>query len=162
MLKLYNRYPLIIDPSGQATEFVLNEYKNKKILIIGGAGGVGSVAIQLARFVGLEVVTTASRPESKSWVKQLGAQLVLDGRNTLKQELEKEGLLSGIDYVLNTSDVLQYWDVSIEALKPFGQFCAINPPTEKMDISGMLRKSLSFHFELMFTKTRFQMRIFRN
>jgi NADPH2:quinone reductase len=128
----------------------------KKILIIGGAGGVGSIAIQLAKLSGLEVVATASRDESIRWTRTMGADFILTSRDNLKQELLDKGIGPEFDYILNTVDTDAYWQQSAELTKPFGQICSIVPPKNPVDLSILMQKSISFHFELMFTKSTFE------
>ena len=126
----------------------------KSILIIGGAGGVGSVTIQLAKkLLGLQVIATASRPESVEWCKNLGADVVVNHRN-LEQELNANGYTE-LDFIVDFVDLNQYWDAIVKLIKPQGQIGAISDAKAPVDLRPLKRKSLSFHWELMFTRPMF-------
>ncbi len=84
--------------------------KGRTLLIIGGAGGVGSMAIQLGKIAGLSVLATASRPESIAWVRQLGADEVLNHRQPLRPQIEVSGSRQ-VDFIFNCADTDGYWDV---------------------------------------------------
>ncbi|MBV7530682.1 zinc-binding alcohol dehydrogenase family protein [Chitinophaga sp. sic0106] len=127
----------------------------KSVLIIGGAGGVGSVAIQLAKkLLNLKVIATASRPDTIAWCQQLGADLVVNHRQ-LEQELNANGYTE-IDFILDFVDLSQYWDTIIKLLKPQGQIGSISDPKEPVDLRPLKRKSGSFHWELMFTRPMYK------
>jgi NADPH2:quinone reductase len=125
-----------------------------KVLIIGGAGGVGSVAIQLLRAKSkAQVITTASRPDTVEWVKKMGADIVIDYKNNLKVELDKNKL-GEVDIVFGTIHSEQYLKVIPTILRPFGHFILIDDP-ESLNIKDFKSKALSVHWELMFTKSLF-------
>jgi NADPH2:quinone reductase len=127
----------------------------KTVLIIGGAGGVGSVAIQLAKkLFGLKVIATASRPESIQWCKDLGADVVVNHKNLVK-EVNDAGF-SEVDFILDFVDVNQYWDSFIQLIKPQGKIGSISDPSEAVNLRQLKGKSVSFHWELMFTRAMFQ------
>jgi len=129
--------------------------KGKTILIIGGAGGVGSVAIQLAKKVaGLTVIATASRPESVEWCKQHGADFVVNHKN-LVEEVRKAGFQQ-VDFIVDFVDVNQYWNAIVELIKPQGHVGSISDPKENVNLRDLKGKSASFHWELMFTRSMFQ------
>ncbi|HEX2334406.1 MAG TPA: zinc-binding alcohol dehydrogenase family protein, partial [Burkholderiales bacterium] len=97
----------------------------KRILIISGAGGVGSIGIQLAKIAGLRVIATASRPESIAWVKELGADHVIDHRKPLPPQIADLGH-KDVDYIANFSGELDaYWDAMAELVAPQGALVAI-------------------------------------
>jgi zinc-binding alcohol dehydrogenase family protein len=127
-----------------------------RLLITGGAGGVGSIMIQLARtLTSATVITTASRPETIEWVKSLGADLVLNHRSALADELAQQGL----DYVthvasLNQTD--QHFSELVKMLKPQGKLALIDSPGKPLDIVSMKQKSLSLHWEFMYTRSLFE------
>jgi NADPH:quinone reductase len=121
------------------------------LLVIAGAGGVGSMAIQIGRKLGLEVIATASRPESIKWCRELGAQKIVDHRKPLK-----DGLQGEVDYVLICSDIDQYWTQLIDVVKPQGSICSIVRNEKPADIMAIQRKSLRFAWEGMFTRSGFQ------
>ncbi|KDN55689.1 zinc-binding alcohol dehydrogenase family protein [Flavobacterium seoulense] len=129
--------------------------KGKTILIIGGAGGVGSIAIQLAKKVAnLTVIATASRPESTEWCKQQGADFVVKHKNLI-DEVRAIGFQQ-VDYIVDFVDVNQYWSAFVELIKPQGHIGSISDPVESVNIRQLKGKSVSFHWELMFTRSMFQ------
>ena len=125
------------------------------ILIINGAGGVGSILTQIARrLTGLTVVATASRPETIAWVKQMGAHYVVDHRKPLDEELRRIGI-PHVKYVAGLTSTDRHQEAILEILKPRGALAMIDDP-ESFDVVKFKRKSLSVHWELMFTPTLFQ------
>jgi zinc-binding alcohol dehydrogenase family protein len=125
------------------------------ILIINGAGGVGSVLTQIARrLTGLTVIATASRPETIDWVKQMGAHHAVDHRKPLDEELRRIGI-PHVKYVAGLTATDRHQDAILEILKPRGALAMIDDP-EIFDVVKFKRKSLSVHWELMFTPTLFQ------
>ncbi|MBY3064558.1 zinc-binding alcohol dehydrogenase family protein [Rhizobium laguerreae] len=126
--------------------------RNDAILIVNGAGGVGSILTQLARrLTGLTVIATASRPETIAWVKELGAHHVIDHHKPLDQGLKELGI-PNVRYVAGLTATDKHQNAIIEALKPHGALAMIDDP-ETFDIVPFKRKSLSVHWELMFTPT---------
>ncbi len=129
----------------------------RTLLIIGGAGGVGSIAIQIAKHVaGLTVIATASRPHSAAWCRQQGADAVLNHREPLPAELSAAGF-STVDYILCTNSVEQYVSSMAEIIAPQGKICTIVGTKDNAPIAMNLfmRKSVGFYFELMFTRPLF-------
>jgi NADPH:quinone reductase len=125
------------------------------ILIIGGAGGVGSMAIQLARqLTDLTIIATASRPETRAWVQSLGAHHVLDHSKPLAQEMTAQGLAAP-SFVFCTTQTDQHLAAIVELIAPQGRLCVIDDPAT-LDIMPFKRKSISVHWELMFTRSLFQ------
>ena len=133
----------------------LKVQSGKSILIIGGAGGVGSIGIQLAKSAGLTVVATASRPESIAWVKQLGADQVLDHRRDLPQQLQALGR-KHVDYVACFTDLDRYWAPMGEMIAPQGGIVAIVGTPTPLPMDAIRLKSAALCWELMFTRSRFQ------
>jgi zinc-binding alcohol dehydrogenase family protein len=130
--------------------------RGARILIIGGAGGVGSIGIQLARVAGLTVVATASRPETREWTKKLGAQHVLDHRQALKPQAEAIGMKQ-FEYIANFSgDLDQHWPAMGELIAPQGYAVAIVGNQKPLALDALRMKSASFCWEFMFTRPRFQ------
>lgn len=126
------------------------------ILIIGGAGGVGSIAIQLAReLTDLTVIATASRPETQAWIQDLGAHHVIDHSQPLAPQVEALGLGSPA-FVFSTTQTEQHLADILELIAPQGRFCLIDDPKDPMDLRPFKRKALSIHWELMFTRSLFQ------
>ncbi len=129
--------------------------KGKSILIIAGAGGMGSIAIQMAKkLLGLTVIATASRPDTIEWCKKMGADYVVDHRELLP-EMEKIGFPQ-VDFILDFFNVNQYWDAFVQLIKPQGQIGSISDPAEPVNLRQLKSKSVSFHWELMFTRSMFQ------
>jgi zinc-binding alcohol dehydrogenase family protein len=127
----------------------------KSLLIIGGAGGVGSIAIQLAKLSGLTVIATASRPETRDWVVSLGADHVVDHRQPLGPQLIAIGHAQ-VDFIANFNQTDAYWDVMAEVIRPFGHMVCIVENTRPMELGLLKSKSVSFHWEFMFTRAMYQ------
>lgn len=129
--------------------------QGKSLLVIGAAGGVGSVLVQLAKQkTQLKVIGTASRTETNDWVKALGADLVLDHKKPMAEQLKELGQPE-VDYVISLTHTAQHFNDILELIKPQGKLALIDDP-EPIDIRPMKRKSLSLHWELMFTRSLFQ------
>ncbi|MEO1292558.1 MAG: zinc-binding alcohol dehydrogenase family protein [Pseudomonadota bacterium] len=124
------------------------------VLIIGGAGGVGSIAIQLLRaLTDLTVVATASRPETQAWVRDLGAHHVVDHSQPLPPQIEAFGIgQPGFVFSTNRTDL--YGHASAELMAPQGRFGLIDDPAS-FDIAPFKQKSLSVHWEFMYTRSLF-------
>ena len=128
--------------------------KGKTVLILAGAGGVGSIAIQLAKQVGnLTVIATASRPETANWCKKLGADFVVN-HYELKAELEKIGH-NQVDYILDFVDLEGYWETVAEIIKPQGHIVSITGSSQPLDLNILKAKSITFSWELMYTRSMF-------
>jgi NADPH2:quinone reductase len=128
----------------------------KTLLVIGGAGGVGSIAIQLAAVVGrLRVLATASRHQSQAWCRQLGAALVLDHRNDLVAQLAAHGI-GAVDYILCLSDTDGYFPTMARLIKPLGHICALVESACALPMNELRAKSASFSWEGMFTRSLYQ------
>ncbi|MNJ99238.1 Zinc-type alcohol dehydrogenase-like protein [compost metagenome] len=124
------------------------------ILIIGAAGGVGSILLQLARqLTGLTVIGTASRPQTQQWVSELGAHHVIDHTKPLSQELKKIGI-DNVKYVASLNQTDQHFAEIVESLAPQGKLALIDDPAA-LDIRLLKRKSISLHWEFMFTRALF-------
>ncbi|HEX3574105.1 MAG TPA: zinc-binding alcohol dehydrogenase family protein [Rhodopila sp.] len=124
------------------------------ILIIGGAGGVSSIAIQLARqLTGLTVIATASRPETRSWVQDLGAHHVVDHAQPLAEQVAALGV-GEPGFVFSTTNTGQHLEEIARLIAPQGRFALIDDPAA-LDIIPFKRKSVSVHWELMFTRPMF-------
>ncbi|MEL6059536.1 zinc-binding alcohol dehydrogenase family protein [Methylobacterium sp. DCY52] len=126
------------------------------ILIVGGAGGVGSIAIQLARqLTDLTVIATASRPETARWCKDLGAHHVIDHAKPLAAEVAALGLPGALGFVFATTQTDAHLPQIVELLAPQGRLGPIDDP-ETLDVMPLKPKSLSLHWELMFTRSLFR------
>ncbi|WP_431858189.1 zinc-binding alcohol dehydrogenase family protein [Azospirillum sp.] len=124
------------------------------ILIVNGAGGVGSILTQIARrLTGLTVIATASRPETREWCLGMGAHHVIDHRTPLNEGLKAIGIPQ-VRYVAGLTATGRHQAAILEALAPQGALALIDDP-ETFDIVPFKRKSLSVHWELMFTRSLF-------
>ncbi len=122
------------------------------ILIIGGAGGVGSIAIQLARkLTDLTVIATASRPETRAWAAELGAHHVVDHSRPLAEQVAALGI-GAPAFVFSTTGTDRHLPEIVELIAPQGRFALIDDPAS-LDILPFKRKSVSTHWELMFTRS---------
>jgi NADPH:quinone reductase-like Zn-dependent oxidoreductase len=124
-------------------------------LILGGAGGVGSIAIQLARRAGLEVIATASRPESRAWCLDLGASHVVDHHQPLAPQLAALGY-GEVDAIANFSDTDAYWNVMAELIKPQGAIVCIVGNRSPLDLNVLKSKSVRLAWEFMFTRPQYR------
>ena len=132
----------------------IDQEQTGNILIIGGAGGVGSIAIQLLKAkTKLTVIATASREETKSWIKHLGADYVIDHTKDLNTQIESLSLEKPT-YVFSTNHTETYIEQIIELIAPQGKLGLIDDPSS-FDIMPFKRKSVSIHWELMFTRSMF-------
>ncbi|MEN2488220.1 zinc-binding alcohol dehydrogenase family protein [Flavobacterium sp. B11] len=129
--------------------------KGKSILIIGGAGGVGSIAIQLAKKIaGLTVIATASRPETIAWCKQQGADFVVDHKDLVSSV--RDAGFEYVDFILDFVDTNAYWDTMVELIKPQGHIASITGSSDPVALTKLKSKSVSFSWELMYTRSMFQ------
>jgi zinc-binding alcohol dehydrogenase family protein len=128
----------------------------KSILIIGGAGGVGSIAIQLAKKVaGLQVITTASRPETIQWVKELGADVVINHRQDLIPQMNAHQIPL-VDYILCNSSTDEYYQTMVQLIKPQGKICALVDAEKPLNLTLLKGKSATFVWESMFTRSTYK------
>jgi zinc-binding alcohol dehydrogenase family protein len=128
--------------------------KGKSVLVIGAAGGVGSMAIQLAKNAGLTVIGTASRSESINWVKSLGADCIINHYKPFLTQLNEKGLKE-VDYILCFNSIYAHWNNMADAIKPQGTICSIVDTDSKVDLNLMKSKSVGFIWEFMFTRSMF-------
>ncbi|SES01874.1 zinc-binding alcohol dehydrogenase family protein [Gracilibacillus ureilyticus] len=135
-------------------EFDENENEKKTILIIGGAGGVGSIAIQLAKLAGLTVIATASREESERWVKELGADSVINHHHSFLPQIQKFGF-SQVDYIFCLNNTDQHWESMGEVIAPQGKICSIVENRKPLDLNVLKSKSVTFVWEFMFTRSMY-------
>ena len=126
----------------------------KSLLIIGGAGGVGSMAIQLAAWAGFTVFATASRPETAGWCRQLGAGTILNHRNDLHEELTASGTET-VDAIFCTTQLEHHWAAMAQCIRPQGRACFIDDPENALDITLFKAKSVSLSWEFMYTRSMF-------
>lgn len=129
--------------------------RGKTILMIGGAGGVGSVAIQLAKWAGLIVITTASRPETRDWVIGLGADHVIDHRQPLPPQLAALGWKE-VDYIANFNNTDLYWQAMADLIRPQGHIVSVVENIKPVDLNLLKSKSATFSWEFMFARAMYQ------
>ncbi len=134
----------------------LNEKdKGKTILIIGGAGGVRSIAIQIAKKIaGLNVIVTASRPETQEWCRLQGADIIVNHKNII-DEVRNAGY-TYVDYILDFIDTNMYWDAMAELIKPQGHIVSITGSAAPVALNKLKTKSATFSWELMYTRSSFE------
>lgn len=130
------------------------QHQGKTILIIGAGGGVGSIGIQLAKLAGLKVIATASRPETRAWVTQLGADYVINHLHSLPEQVRALDM-QYVDYVAIFND-MQHWDAAVELIRPQGKIVSIDDTNLPMPMSGMKMKAASLHWEFMFARSMHQ------
>ena len=127
------------------------------LLVIGAAGGVGSILVQLARkLTGLTVIGTASRPETAQWVKDLGAHHVIDHSKPLSEELKRIGF-DGVDYIASLNQTDHHFEQIVASINPQGRLALIDDP-ELFDFRKLKMKSVSLHWEFMYTRSMFSTR----
>lgn len=127
----------------------------RSLLILGSAGGVGSMAIQLARRAGLRVIASASRPESQAWVRQLGAEAVVDHSQPLGPQLDALGLET-VEAIANFHDTDRYWELMAERIAPQGAIVALVSSRAPLDLNRLKSKSARFCWEYMFTRAQYR------
>lgn len=129
--------------------------QGQSLLIVGAAGGVGSILTQLAsQLTALKVIGTASRPQTQSWVRELGADLVIDHSQPLSEELKRAGHPQ-VTHVASLTETDQHFEQLVEALAPQGKLALIDDP-KALDVTKLKRKSLSLHWEFMYTRSLFE------
>ncbi|WP_282263862.1 zinc-binding alcohol dehydrogenase family protein [Stenotrophomonas sp. PS02301] len=144
---LFQRMPLHLED---------RRHRGQHLLIIGGAGGVGSMATQLARHAGFSVIATASREETRAWCMQMGADHVIDHRQPLAAQLQALGIAQ-VQVALNLADTDQYWEALGELLAPQGHVGLIVEPRGPLRIGDPYKaKCIGIHWEFMFARSRFQ------
>ena len=124
------------------------------LLVIGGAGGVGSILIQLARqLTGLTVIATASRPETQAWCIELGAHHVIDHTKPFPEQLSSIGF-SRVNLIASLTATDQHYPAVVDVLAPQGKFGLIDDPNS-LDARPLKQKAASLHWEFMFARSLF-------
>lgn len=132
-----------------------NDTNQKSILIIGGAGGVGSIACQLAsNLAGLTVIATASRPESVAWCKKMGADFIVNHHQLVDDMANLS--INNVDYILCCNDTDMHFDSMAELIAPQGHICSIVDNVQPLALNKLKAKSVSFSWEFMFTRAMFK------
>lgn len=128
--------------------------KGQSVLIIGAGGGVGSIAIQLAKAAGLMVIATASRPETTNWVRELGADHVVNHRKPMVEQVRALGL-QHVDHIAIFND-LRHWETAVELIRPQGGIVTIDDTNLPMPMEDLKMKAASLHWEFMFARAMHQ------
>jgi zinc-binding alcohol dehydrogenase family protein len=137
-----------------AWEATIDRGATGSVLVIAGAGGVGSIAIQLLKaLTSARVIATASRPETVAWCRELGANDVIDHKKSLEPQLEAIGVRE-VDFVFSTNRTAPLLPEITAILRPFGHLALIDDP-DGLEIGPLKRKSLTVSWEFMFTKSLF-------
>ena len=143
---LFERMPYTFDGGGAG----------KSLLVIAGAGGVGSIANQLAKLAGFTVIATASREDTIAWCREMGADHVIDHRQPLTPQLQALGF-DAIDAAINLADTDRYWEPLGELLAPQGHVGLIVEPAGALKIGDPYKaKCIGIHWEMMFARPRFR------
>ncbi|KHF24982.1 zinc-binding alcohol dehydrogenase family protein [Solemya velum gill symbiont] len=133
-----------------------NEAEQERLLIVGAAGGVGSIMVQLAaQLTDATVIGTASRPESEKWIMDLGADHVINHSKSFSEELKRIGV-NDVTHVACLNHTDQHFEPLVEIIAPQGKFALIDDPASMLDVIKLKLKSISLHWELMFTRSMFQ------
>ena len=128
--------------------------RGRSVLMIGGAGGLGSIAIQLARRAGLAVIATASRPETVAWCRSMGADHFIDHRQPLRSQLEAVGFRH-VDAIACFTGAEAYWAQMADVVAPQGRIGLVVGLRAPLDLELIKNKSASVHWEFMFTRAMF-------
>jgi NADPH2:quinone reductase len=145
---LFDRFRVPLEHPASADDRVL--------LILGGAGGVGSIAIQLARQLSrITIIATASRPESSAWCRKLGAHHVVNHLGDWPAEMKQLGYPEA-DYIACFNDTITHWERMAAAIRPQGLICSIVEAGQQFDLNLIRSKSAGFLWELMFTRPMYQ------
>ena len=127
---------------------------SETLLIIGAGGGVGSIGIQLAKLAGLTVIATASRSETSDWVRELGADHVVNHRADMVAQVRALGI-QHVDHIAIFND-MRHWATAVELIRPQGGIVTIDNTDQPMPMAGMKLKSASLHWEFMFARSMHQ------
>ena len=134
----------------------VNKSAEEFLLIVGGAGGVGSIAIQLAKqLTKLNVIATASRPETQEWCRKMGADHVIDHSKPIAGQVQAIAP-EGVRYTLALTRTEDHFDEIIEAMAPQSALALVENPGRPLDIIMLKPKSISLHWEFMFTRSRYE------
>lgn len=124
------------------------------LLVVGASGGVGSILIQYAKaLTNAVVIATASRPSTQKWVKELGADFVIDHSQSLVEQINALEI-GPVTHVASLTHTNSYIEAYVDVLKPMGKIALIDDP-ETLDVKKLKAKSISLHWEFMFTRSMF-------
>ena len=128
-------------------------------MVIGAAGGVGSILLQLAKAItGATIIATASRESSQAWVKKLGADHVIDHTKPLQPQIEsliEDKDMGQVTHIASLNGTESYFESYTELLAPFGKIAMIDDPSQPLDVMKLKPKSQSLHIEFMFARSMF-------
>lgn len=128
----------------------------RQLLILGGAGGVGSIATQLAKKIAkLNVTSSASRPESQEWCKELGADHIINHYLDIPEQVSNLGI-EYFDYILCFNDTDEHWQSMASVVAPQGKICSIVETAADVDLGALKSKSATFVWEFMFTRSMYE------
>ena len=145
---LFHRLPINPDTPAENT--------GKTLLIIGGAGGVGSMAIQLAKLAGLTVIATASRPASADWCRKLGADHIINHHGDMPAQLRELGIAT-VNFIANYNEIDRVWDAIGEMIAPQGSVVLITEHKTHLNMGGPFKvKCIAICWEFMFTRAMFK------
>ncbi len=155
-LTVITAWELLFERLGIARQTTQDQNNNKDVLlVVGAAGGVGSILIQLAKcLTDAIVIATASRPASKTWVEELGADFVVDHSKDMVAQIRELGV-GEVSHIASLNATDQYLDAYVDVLKPAGRLGLIDDPAS-LDVTKLKPKSISLHWEFMFTRSMFQ------
>jgi len=143
-------------PDSKEISSAQNGKSNEVILVVGAAGGVGSILLQLAKAItGATIIATASRENSRAWVKKLGAHHVVDHNKPLQAQIEALGI-GQVTHIASLNSTETYFENYTELLSPFGKIAMIDDPSKPLDMMKMKPKSQSLHIEFMFARSMFK------
>ena len=129
--------------------------KNETILIINGAGGVGSMAVQLAKLVGLNVIATASKPTSVTWVNRFNPNYIIDHHQDIVSQIHSLGY-KYVDYIINLNNLDAHWNEIAEIIKPDGKITATTENKKLIDLQKLTKKRATFSWEWVYSKSYYQ------
>ncbi|MDR0899792.1 MAG: zinc-binding dehydrogenase, partial [Lactobacillaceae bacterium] len=132
-----------------------NLKSSPSLLIINGAGGVGSIAIQMAKNAGMKVIATASRPETIDWVKELGADIIIDHHQSLVDQLSGFDIHS-VDNVLYLASMAPTWQEVAELIAPNGNIVSVTGGQVDINYGQLKQKAVNYKWEWMFSKAKFK------
>ena len=149
-------WELLFDRLGFNPDEQTGSNSTERLLVVGAAGGVGSILVQLAsQLTNATIVGTASRPDSQAWVKELGADHVINHYQPLNEELKKIGL-DDFTHIISLNHTDQHFDSLVEIIAPQGKIALIDDPEPPLDIMKLKQKSVSLHWEFMYTRSMFK------
>ena len=149
-------WELLFDRLGFSQSLNSIKQDDQRLLIVGASGGVGSILTQLAaKLTNAIVIGTASRAETQEWVKQCGANYVIDHRKPLSAELKRIGV-NDVTHAISLTHTDQHFNELVASIAPQGKLALIDDPSTPLDVMKLKMKSISLHWEFMFTRSMFQ------